>query len=117
MDYRKRMRRWRFFQVLFAFTCLGILLDVVTTAIWFGRAGSGYEQNPLGKFMIDHLGWVGLGFVLMALCAICYLSVRTVYWRMSTVWSAILNVILLLIAAFRWLVVMAAIIALIHPPT
>lgn len=115
-EFRRRRRRWRVFQALFAATCLGIVLDVVTTAIWFSKAGSGYEQNPLGGFLIAHLGWAGLLVLLMSLCAVCYVSVRAVYWRMSTVWSAVINVLLFFIATFRWIVVAAAIITLVQPP-
>jgi uncharacterized protein YqgC (DUF456 family) len=59
-DAKLRSHRWRFFQIVFVFTYLGIILDVVTTAIGSQVAGSAraYEQNPIGGALIGQLGWV-----------------------------------------------------------
>jgi NADH:ubiquinone oxidoreductase subunit 6 (subunit J) len=105
----KRQSRWRWFQILFALVYTGVVLDVATTALGYARSGSRYEQNPLGGSLIDHLGWFGLLAVLTALCLICYLCVRIVYSRMSLRWSILINAIMILIAAFRWLAVGTAI--------
>jgi hypothetical protein len=113
-ELRKRRARWRFFQIAFAVTYLGVVLDVVTTALGFQKTGSGYEQNPLGSVLIGGLGWIGLFLLMSLLCAVCYVSFRTVYWRMSTRWSMILNIVLVLVAAFRWLAVVTAILYLLQ---
>ena len=105
----KRQSRWRWFQILFAFVYTGVILDVATTALGYARSGSRYEQNPLGGSLIGHLGWFGLLAVLTALCFICYYCVRIVYARMSLRWTILINVIMILIAAFRWLAVGTAI--------
>jgi hypothetical protein len=114
-EFRKRWFRWRAFQLLFTATCLGISLDVATTAFWFQKMGARYEQNPLGSSLIGHLGWPGLCLLLALLCSTTFLSFRTVYWRMSTVWSAILNLFVLFVATTRWIVVAAALVPLFYP--
>lgn len=114
-EWLKRQRRWRFFQIVFCFVYAGIVLDVITTALGYLKAGSKYEQNPLGGGLIAGLGWPGLLALLTVLCLVCYHSVRIVYARMSPRWSTLINSIMVLIAAFRWLAVVTAIIFLLQP--
>jgi len=109
VEDHKRNQRWRLFQILFAFVYSGVVLDVATTAIGYAKAGSRYEQNPLGGSLIGHLGWFGLLAVLTALSLICYWSVRLVYSRMSLRWTILINSLMAAIAAFRWLAVGTAI--------
>lgn len=111
----KRRSRWHFFQAVFAVTYLGILLDIVTSAIGFQQMGSGYEQNPLAKALILNIGWVGLTLLLTAVSAVCYLSFRTVYARMGLRWTAVGNVLITMVALMRWVVVSTAIIYLVFP--
>lgn len=111
----RRRARWRFFQGVFLLTYLGIVLDIVTTEMGFGRMGSGYEQNPLGGTLISGLGWIGLFVLMTVLCAVCYLSVRVVYARMSLKWSAVLNSIMVIVLLMRWVTVAAAVAYLIQP--
>lgn len=108
-ELRKRRFRWRFFRVTFLLLYFGILLDIATTALGYMKSGSSYEQNPLGGFLINTTGWFGLAAVMTLLCLVCYVSFRTVYWKMALGWSAALNTFLLLIVAFRWLAVVTAI--------
>lgn len=108
----KRRRRWRFFQVAFVLTYVGIILDIFTTNLGFQKAGVSYEQNPLGGSLIGHLGWIGLAVVMTILCEICYVSVRTVAWRKSPSWIMLFNILIVPIALFRWLAVITAIIYL-----
>lgn len=114
-ELSRRRRRWRFFQVVFAFVYVGILMDIATTALGYMKAGSAYEQNPLGGGAIGFLGWPGLVAVMTFLCLVCYHSVRLVYARMSLRWSSLINSVMVLIAAFRWLAVVTAIIYLLQP--
>jgi len=111
----KRHRRWHFFQVVFALTYVGIVMDIITTAIGEQKAGVGYEQNPLGSLLIGGLGWIGLFVLLTLLCGVCYVSIRLVYWRMSTAWSAIINTLFVLMMLFRWLAVVTAILYILQP--
>lgn len=111
----RRRGRWRFFQVVFFLTYLGIVLDIVTTAMGFGRMGNAYEQNPLGGQLIGNLGWVGLLLLMTALCVVCYVSFRVVFARMSLKWSAILNSITVIVLLMRWVTVAAAVAYLIQP--
>ncbi len=114
-EARKRQSRWRFFQVVFGVVYAGIVGDVVTTALGFVKSGSAYEQNPLGGNLIAGLGWPGLLALLTVICLICYHSVRLVYARMSLKWSIFINSVMVLLAAFRWLVVITAIMYLLQP--
>lgn len=114
-DERKRRFRWRFFQVAFFLTYLGIVMDIVTTAMGFGRMGSAYEQNPLGGTLIGGLGWVGLLALMTMLCAVCYVSFRVVYARLALKWSAILNSVVVIVLLMRWLTVAAAVLYLTQP--
>lgn len=114
-DLGRRRRAWRFFQVTFVFVYSGVVLDLATTALGYMRAGSNYEQNPLGGGLIGHLGWFGLLGLLTILCLICYHSVKVVYARMALRWSKLINTLMVLIASFRWLAVVTAIIYLLQP--
>ena len=110
-----RAKRWRFFQIVFLLVYSGVVLDVVTTALGYMKAGSAYEQNPLGGNLIGHLGWIGLLALLTVLCWVCYRSVRVVAWRMSPRWTRVVNVCMVCVAAFRWLAVVTAVVYLLQP--
>ncbi|GAC1443480.1 MAG: hypothetical protein NVSMB52_01920 [Chloroflexota bacterium] len=110
-----RQRRWRMFQGIFALAYVGILGDIATTALGYLKAGSAYEQNPLGGGLIGTLGWPGMVIVLSALCAICYYSVRVVYARMSPRWGIVINGLMILITLVRWLAVVTYVIYLLQP--
>ncbi len=114
-ELRRRESRWRFFQITFIVVYTGIVGDIVTTALGYLKSGSAYEQNPLGGGLIGSLGWPGLLALLTLLCIICYHSVRLVYARMSIRWSSLINVMMVLVAAFRWLAVVTAVIYLFQP--
>jgi hypothetical protein len=113
----RRQRRWVWFQVIFLATYSGIVLDEATTSLGFQKGGNQYEQNPIGAYLIANLGWVGLLELMTAICIVCYVSIRLVYWRMPTYWSLILNSALFLLAALRWLAVITAVIYLLQPGT
>lgn len=113
-DQQKRQHRWRLFQILFALTYAGIVMDVITTAIGTYTSKVPYEQNPLGLYLIDRLGWLGLLWLISAICIVCYASCRTVIWRLSTRWGVVFNVALGLLAAVRWLAVVTAILYIAH---
>lgn len=110
-----RASRWHFFQLVFGLTYLGILLDIITSAIGFQQMGSSYEQNPLAKALILNIGWVGLTLLLTATCAVCYVSFRAVYARMNLRWTMVGNVLIVVVALMRWVVVSTAIIYLVFP--
>jgi hypothetical protein len=114
-ELQKRAARWRFFQITFVVVYVGVVLDVITTALGYMKAGSQYEQNPLGGSLIGHLGWIGLLALLTLLCGIAYRSVRVVAWRMSPRWTRLINVVMVGIAAFRWLAVVTAVLYLLQP--
>lgn len=114
-DEEKRCARWHYFQAAFALTCIGILGDIITSAIGFQQMGSGYEQNPLAKAIILDTGWLGLTFLLAAVCAVCYFSFRAVYARLSLRWSMIGNVLITVVGVVRWFVVSTAIIYMVFP--
>jgi len=111
----KRGRRWRFFQIVFVFAYSGTILDVITTAMGYSKTGAKYEQNPLGGGLIHDLGWIGLAALLTVLLGVCYFSCRVVYARMNLRWSSLLNTILVLVTAFRWLAVVTAVLYLMQP--
>lgn len=113
-ELRKRQARWRFFQIVFVVVYAGVILDIVTTALGYMKAGSAYEQNPLGGGLIGALGWPGLLALMTGLCLICYHSVRVVYGRLSLRWSVLINTLMILIAAFRWLAVVTAVLYLVQ---
>jgi magnesium-transporting ATPase (P-type) len=114
-ELQKRAARWRFFQIIFVVVYLGVVFDVITTALGYMKSGSQYEQNPLGGSLIGHLGWIGLLALLTLLCGICYRSVRVVAFRMSPRWTKMINVVMVGIAAFRWLAVVTAVLYLLQP--
>lgn len=111
----KRLARWRFFQGVFFFTYIGIVLDILTTSMGFDRLGPAYEQNPLGGTLIGAMGWVGLLLLMSALCVVCYVSFRVVFARMSLRWSRILNSIAVVVLLMRWVTVASAVAFLIQP--
>jgi hypothetical protein len=113
-ELQKRAARWRFFQIIFVVVYVGVVLDVITTALGYVKAGSQYEQNPLGGSLIGHLGWIGLLALLTVLCGIAYHSVRVVAWRMAPRWTKFINVVMVGIAAFRWLAVVTAVLYLLQ---
>jgi hypothetical protein len=114
-ERRLRAARWRFFQIVFVVVYVGVVLDVITTALGYMKSGSQYEQNPLGGSLIGHLGWIGLLALLTVLCWVAYISVRTVAWRMSPRWTRLINIIMVGVAAFRWLAVVTAVLYLLEP--
>ncbi|HLJ69134.1 MAG TPA: hypothetical protein VKX16_17405 [Chloroflexota bacterium] len=110
-----RDKRWKFFRIVFSAVYAGIVLDVITTAMGYAKAGAKYEQNPFGVSLIGHLGWIGMLLLLTALCLVCYHSVRVVYRRMSVRWSRLINGLMVALAAFRWLAVVTAVLYLLQP--
>ncbi|MGI8825828.1 MAG: hypothetical protein ACR2JC_09305 [Chloroflexota bacterium] len=114
-ELKKRTFRWRFFRIGFGLLYLGVMLDIITTALGFLKGGAKYEQNPLGGVLIGGLGWIGMAAIMTVLCAVCYFSFRTVYWRMALRWSAVLNTLLVFVVAFRWLVVVTAVLYILQP--
>ncbi len=109
-DAKLRFHRWRFFQIVFVFTYLGIVLDVVTTAIGSRIAGSAnaYEQNPVGGALIGQLGWLGILGAMTALMLIAYGSLHLAHNRVSPRWIRFFNWLMLVIGAVRWLAVLTA---------
>lgn len=114
-EARDRQARWTFFRVVFVFVYAGVILDVVTTALGYRKSGATYEQNPLGGALIGHLGWLGLMFLLTVLCLVCYNSVRVVHRTLGRRWILFINGFLVLVAAFRWLAVVTAVLYLAQP--
>jgi hypothetical protein len=114
-EYRKRSKRFRFFQIVFALTYVGMVLDVITTAMGYARAGSSYEQNPLGGALIGNLGWVGLLAVLTAISIVAYVSCKIIQWNKGGAWARAVNIAFVILAAFRWLAVVTAVLYLLQP--
>lgn len=114
-DAVPRQRRWHFFQAAFVAVYLGIVGDIFTTWLGYARAGTAYEQNPLGEGLIGHLGWFGLAALLTGLCVVCYFSVRVVFARMSLRWAVLINTLMVIIAVVRWLAIVTAVIFLFEP--
>jgi hypothetical protein len=106
-DEATRRSRWRFFQWLFALTCLAVGLDLITTYLGFRRVGSRYEQNAIALFLIQHLGWIGISALLVLTCAVCLKSFKLVYWNLSLNWSRWLNVVMCAVCVFRLVVVVS----------
>jgi Na+-translocating ferredoxin:NAD+ oxidoreductase RnfD subunit len=116
-ELEKRKKRWHSFQVVFGLAYLGIVLDIVTTALGVQKAGAAgaYEQNPLGSFLIGNAGWIGLFALLTAICAVFFVSFRAICWRMPVAWSTVLNTVLMLVTVFRWIAVVTAVLYLVQP--
>jgi hypothetical protein len=114
-ELEKRARRFRAFQVIFVLAYTGIVLDVVTTALGYRQAGATYEQNPLGGLLIGELGWFGMLAVLTAMSLIAYVSCKIIQWSLGGSWARWLNIALAVIAAFRWIAVVTAVLYLIQP--
>lgn len=110
----KRLARWHSFNVIFTLGYLGIALDILTTRIGFGIAGSAYEQNPIGAFLIGHIGWWGMALILTGASLVFYKACRVVFFHSSPAWSVILNSALAIVTAVRWLAVATAIIFITH---
>ncbi len=110
-----RRNRWRFFQWVFALTCLAVGLDLVTTYLGFRRVGSHFEQNGISLFLIQHLGWIGISALLVLTCFVCLRSFKLVYWNLSLNWSRWLNVVMCAVCIFRAVVVVSDIWWLISP--
>jgi hypothetical protein len=110
-EAKLRSHRWRFFQIVFIFAYLGIILDVVTTALGSHVAGSStaYEQNPIGGSLIGHLGWLGILAAMTALMLVAYGSLRVVHTRVSPRWMRFFNWLMLVLGAVRWLAVVTAV--------
>jgi hypothetical protein len=117
-DAKLRYQRWRFFQIVFIFTYAGIIFDIITTALGAARAGSvaQYEQNPIGGFLIGHLGWAGILAAMTAMMLVTYGCLRMVHTRVSPGWIRVFNWLLLIIGAVRWLAVVTAIMYILHQP-
>lgn len=115
-DAKLRSHRWRFFQIVFVFTYLGIVLDVVTTAIGTRVAGSthAYEQNPIGGTLIGQLGWFGILAAMTALMLIAYASLHVAHNRVHPRWIRFFNWLLLVVGAVRWLAVVTALMYIFH---
>lgn len=108
-DAAARERCWRWFQVIFACTYTGVLLDIVTTAMGFQRVGAAYEQNPLSSLLIRDVGWSGLVLIVTLVALVCYVSCRSVCLRLATRWAVTLNVLLALAGLVRWTAVATAV--------
>jgi hypothetical protein len=109
-EAKLRSQRWRFFQIVFVFTYLGIILDVVTTAIGSHVAGStrAYEQNPIGGSLIGHLGWLGILAAMTVLMLVAYGCLRVAHRRVTPRWIRFFNWLMLVVGAIRWLAVVTA---------
>jgi hypothetical protein len=114
-EYQKRAKRFRFFQIVFALTYIGIVLDVVTTALGFMKSGAGYEQNPLGSSLIGGLGWIGLLGVMTVISLVAYVSCKIVQWRKGGAWGRAINIAFVLLATLRWIAVVTAVLYLLQP--
>jgi hypothetical protein len=115
-DAKLRSHRWRFFQIVFVFTYLGIILDVVTTAIGSQVAGStrAYEQNPIGGALIGQLGWLGILAAMTAFMLVAYFSLRVAHSRVSPRWIRFFNWLMLGVGAIRWLAVVTSLMYIIN---
>lgn len=110
-----RARRLRFFQIVFVLTYVGIVMDVVTTALGFRKSGASYEQNPMGALLIGHLGWFGILGLLTAFSLVAYISCKVIQTSKGPGWARTVNVVFVLLAAFRWVAVVTAILYLLQP--
>lgn len=116
-EAKLRQHRWRFFQIVFVFTYVGIVFDVITTAIGSQVAGSAaaYEQNPIGGVLIGRFGWLGILAALTCLMLVTYSSLRLAHSRVSPAWIKLFNCLLVIIGAIRWLAVVTAVMYIAHP--
>lgn len=101
------MRRWNVFLCVFVLTSIAVVLDLVTTYLGFRRTGTRFEENAIALFLIQHIGWVGIGALTAAVCALCFSSFKRVYWNLSLHWSFWLNILAAIVCVFRWTVVVA----------
>lgn len=115
-EAKLRARRWRFFQLVFVVTYLGIILDIVTTALGVSIAGStsAYEQNPLGGQLINSLGWAGMMGAMTAFMLILYTALHGVRTRVKPGWIRFFNWLLLAVGAMRWFAVVTALLYIVH---
>lgn len=114
-EHEIRRKRWKLFLLLFAMTCIAIALDVLTTYLGFQRIGPRFEQNPIGLYLIDTIGWGWLVALLALACAGCIISLKLVYWNLSLHWGFWLNGVVCLLCMFRWTVVISDSLWLLHP--
>src|SRR5579859_3231665 len=113
-ELEKRARRFRAFQVIFVLTYTGIVLDIVTTALGYRVTGAAYEQNPLGGLLIGDLGWLGLLAVLTVFSLIAYVSCKVIQWSLGGSWARWLNIAFAVLATFRWIAVVTAVLYLLQ---
>lgn len=109
-----RAARWHSFQVIFALLYSGIILDIVTTAMGFGKAGNAYEQNPIGALLIDHVGWFGLVAVLSGFAALLFVSCRVLYFQLQARRTRWISGVLAAATFVRWIAVVTAILYLVQ---
>jgi hypothetical protein len=114
-ELEKRARRFRAFQIIFVLTYIGVVMDVATTALGYQKTGASYEQNPLGGFLIGDLGWFGLLAVLTAISFVAYVSCKVIQWSLGGKWARGLNITFAVLAAFRWVAVVTAVLYLVQP--
>jgi hypothetical protein len=114
-ELRKRTIRWRYGRIMIVLVYIGVLLDITTTDVAVHAVGMKFEQNPLAVDLINHIGWEGLYLLATGLCAVCYISVKAVYWRMALAWSLLLNVVLTIMLTVRVLAVVTTILYLVQP--
>lgn len=93
------------FQRIFALTCAAVSLDLLTTYVGFLRVGPRFEQNGIALYLIEHVGWLGVGALSIIACAFCFASFKLVYWNLSLRWSLWLNAVVAIVCMFRWSVV------------
>jgi hypothetical protein len=111
----KRSKRFHFFQIVFIVTYVGIVLDVFTTALGYQKAGAGYEQNPLGLSLIGGLGWFWLLALLTAISLLAYVSCKVIQLYKGGAWGRAINIAFVVLALFRWLAVVTAVLYLLQP--
>lgn len=109
-----RAARWHSFQVIFCLLYMGIMLDIATTAMGFGKAGDAYEQNPVGAFLIEHMGWLGLVAVLSGFATLLYFSCRVLYSHLRATSTRWISGVLAAATFLRWLAVVTAILYLVQ---
>src|SRR5947209_9965381 len=108
-EMARRQARWHSFKVIFSIAYLGLVLDIVTTALGYHLAGKGYEQNPLGGTLIGGLGWWGLLFLLSGFAAVLFVSFKVVCFHMSSRVSGALTTVFAIATFVRWVAVVTAV--------